>query len=119
MVVALREHMKRPEVASTASRRGTLWCWLGLFANAIVAIGILTYLLAPVVGISLRVSPVMVPGALVFCVLCCLLSAAVYGLNSKKVDSDAMGVALGLALLVPVGLDLLLTIAAAILAPMG
>ncbi|MCA8936167.1 MAG: hypothetical protein KDB68_08160 [Planctomycetes bacterium] len=98
---------------------GSLFCWLGLIGNAIVAIGILTYLLAPVVGISLPISPLMVPGALVFCILCWLLSAAVYGRNSKKVDSDAMGVALGLALLVPVGLDLLLTIAAVMLAPMG
>lgn len=115
--------LRRPAEAASANQRGTIWCWLGLFANSISAIGILSFLLAPLFGISLPVAPAALFllgfAAFIFCVVSWSVSAVAYNLRSVKVDSDAVGIALGMALLVPVGWELLATAFAAILAPMG
>ncbi|MEZ5992886.1 MAG: hypothetical protein R3E76_11090 [Planctomycetota bacterium] len=80
-------------------------------------------MLAPPLGISLSASPAAVFllgfASFVFCVVSWSVSAVAYNLRSVKVDSDQLGIALGLAMLVPVGLDLLLAFFATILAPMG
>ena len=108
---------------SANDQKGSLFCWLGLIGNAIVAGGILFLMFAAWLDMSLPVSreavrPIML-AALGLTFVSWLVSAGAYKLRSVRVDSDALGITLGLVLMVPVGLFLLLAVFAITLAPMG
>jgi hypothetical protein len=97
----------------TQKPKGSILCWAGVIGNGSVAIFIVAVIVGAAVGLSFppsRESVVfdrVVAACLFTSFLSWLLSAAVYKLRRERVDSDALGISLGLLLLVPVGLFLL------------